>query len=344
VHGRRLAILFKHASFLHKKGGGMRHKIIALVLFTTVSIFFIGSCEKRKGVVGTQKNPINFYFMPLKGEDVFEKNVPMLKKYLEEKTGLTIKTIPSPDFISIIKAFSNKNADVAFINTLGYLMARDWTKAEARLISIYGDVYKDYQGEILVQVKSGINTLSDLNGKKLAFADPFSASGYLYALKLLEENNVKPGKIIYAGGHIKAVEMVYKGEVDAAATYHSRPSAEGIDKDARSELVKKYPDIFLKLKILALTDKIPNGPVAFRSDLPEDIKNKLTDALLAFSKTVEGRLVLSNLYNMTGLEPANDSDYDSVGQTIKKVGKSIEQMVPGGVTFYNMKIGPLLHD
>lgn len=47
---------------------------------------------------------------------------------------------------------------------------------------------------------------------------------------------------------------------------------------------------------------------------------------------------------MTGLEPANDSDYDSVGQTIKKVGKSIEQMVPGGVTFYNMKIGPLLHD
>jgi phosphonate transport system substrate-binding protein len=322
----------------------MRLKITAsLVLLAMIGCIF-SACEKRKGPPGTQTNPVNFYFMPLKGEDVFEKNAPVLKKHIESKTGIVIKPIASPDFISIIKAFSNKKADVAFINTLGYLMARDWSKAEARLMSIYGDIYKDYQGEILVQVKSGINSLADLNGKKIAFADPFSASGYLYAMKLLEEKNVKPGKIIYAGGHKKAVEMVYNGEVDAAATYHSRPSVEGVDMDARSELIKNYPDIFLKLKILALTDKIPNGPVAFRADLPEDIKVKLTNELLNFSQTVEGRQILFNLYNMTGLAPASDKDYDPVGQTIKSVGKSIEEMVPGGVTFYNMKIGPLLHD
>lgn len=282
--------------------------------------------------------------MPLKGEEVFKKNSPVLQKYLEEKTGLSIKPIASPDFISIIKAFSNNNADVAFMNTLGYLMARDWAKAQAKLMAVYGDIYKDYQGEILVQVKSGINSLADLSGKKIAFADAFSAGGYLYPMKLLEENKVKPGKIIYAGGHKKAVEMVYNGEVDAAATYHSRPSTEGIEMDARSELAKEHPDIFLKLKILALTDKIPNGPVAFRAKLPEDIKVKLTNELLKFSQTVEGRQVLYNLYNMTGLTPTTDAEYDPVGQTVKSIGKSIEQMVPGGVTFYNMKIGPLLHD
>lgn len=322
----------------------MRFKIIASLVSLAMIGCVFGACEKRKGPPGSAANPVNFYFMPLKGENVFEKNAPILKKHLEAKTGIAVKPIASPDFISIIKAFSNKNADVAFINTLGYLMARDWSKTQARLISIYGDIYKDYQGEILVQVKSGINSLADLSGKKIAFADAFSASGYLYPMKLLEEKNVKPGKIVYAGGHKKAVEMVYNGEVDAAATYHSRPSTEGMDMDARSELSKKYPDIFLKVKILALTDKIPNGPVAFRADLPEDIKAKLTDELLSFSRTVEGRQVLFNLYNMTGLEPASDSEYDPVGQAVKSVGKSIEQMVPGGVTFYNRRIGPLLHD
>lgn len=322
----------------------MRFKITAVMVSLVMIGCIFSACQKRKGPPGTQTNPVNFYFMPLKGEDVFEKNAPILQKHLEEKTGLAIKPIASPDFISIIKAFSNNNADVAFVNTLGYLMARDWAKAQARLISIYGDIYKDYQGEILVQVKNGINSLADLNGKKIAFADAFSASGYLYPMKLLEQNGVKPGKIIYAGGHKKAVEMIYNGEVDAAATYHSRPSAEGVDMDARSELAKQYPDIFLKVKILALTDKIPNGPVAFRAELPEDIKVKLTNELFNFSQTVEGRQVLFNLYNMTGLEPTTDSEYDPVGQTIKSIGKTIEEMVPGGVTFYNMKIGPLLHD
>lgn len=322
----------------------MRTKIIALLCAAALLIGFQISCHKRSGPTGTKTNPIRFFFMPLKGDEVFKKDAPIIKKYLEEKTGLAIEPVNSPDFVTIVKAFGNGQADIAFMNTLGYLMARDWAKSEAALVSVYNDVYRTYRGEIVAQVGGKINSLADLNGKTVVFADPFSASGYLYALKLFADNNIKPAKTMFAKGHREALEMVYKGQADAAATYHSRPSAEGIEQDARIELSKVHPDVFAKLKVVALTDEIPNGPVALRYDLPVQTKVRLTEALKEFAQTMEGRQTLNDLYNITGFAPAMDSAYDSVGEVIKKLGKSVEEVVPGGITFYRTKISPLLEN
>lgn len=322
----------------------MRIKTIICLALIFMIMAPLGACKKRKGELGSEDNPVRLYFMPLKGKEVFAQNIPIIGKYLEQKTGLHIKPISAPSFLSIIKAFENNKVDAAFMNTLGFLMARDWAKAQANIISVYGDVYKTYRGEILVQVQSGINSLEDLNGKKIAFADPFSASGYLYPLKLLDENKIKPKKTVFAGGHPQAVRMLYEGKVDAACTYHTKPTSEGMERDARAELLKEYPDVFLKLKILSLTNDIPNGPIAFRGDLPDDAKAKLISALLNFGQTVTGRKVLNNLYNMTGLAPTTDATYDPVQKTIRELGKRIEEVVPGGISYYNMKLGPLLKD
>ena len=320
----------------------MRTKFIALICAIAVFATFGVSCQRRSGPAGSKTNPVRFFFMPLKGEEAFKKNAPVIKKYLEEKTGLSIEPVNSPDFITIIKAFGNNQADIAFMNTLGYLMARDWAKADAALVVIYSDIYKSYRGEILAQVGGKINSLLDLNGKTIAFADAFSAGGYLYALKLLQDNNVKPAKVVFAKGHKDAVEMLYNGKVDAAATYHSRPSVNGIDQDARAELLKEHPDVFTKLKIISLTDEIPNGPVALRYDLPVQTKVQLVDALQVFGQTIEGRKVLNDLYNVTGFARADDADYNSVQAVIKKLGKSVEEVVPGGITFYRTNINPML--
>jgi phosphonate transport system substrate-binding protein len=321
-----------------KKGGIMKVKIVVCLSLILLMAAPLSSCKKRKGELGSEDNPVSLYFMPLKGEKVFAENAPVIQKYIEQKTGLHIKPVAAPSFLSIIKAFENNKADAAFMNTLGFLMARDWAKTQAHIISIYGDIYKSYRGEILVTVQSGINSIEDLNDKTIAFADPFSASGYLYPLKLLNENKIKPKKTVFAGGHPKAVKMVYEGKVDAACTYHTKPSEEGTERDARAELLKEYPDVFVKLKILALTDEIPNGPVAFRGNLPVEIKAKLISSLLNFAQTVNGRKVLKNLYNMTGLAPTTDKTYDPVQKVIKDLGKTVEEVVPGGVTYYNMKL------
>ncbi len=308
-----------------------KYLLMSAVLILSVTV---AACKKQIEPAGSAQNPIKFYFMPLKGEEVFKKYAPAFETYIEQNAGLAVETKYSPDFITIIQAFGNKRCDAAFINTLGYLMAYDWAKAEAYLRTLFGDVYDTYRGEILVRSDSSIADISDLDGKTVAFADPFSAGGYLYALKLMHDKGVKPKKTIFAGGHAKAVEMLYKGEVDAAATYHERPTLTGEDRDARIELSSKYPDIISKIKILALTDEIPTGPVAFSAKLPAEVKTKLAGAILGFARTPEGREALLNMYNVTGLTVGNNADYDGVRNTLKELGKSVEEVVPGGITFY----------
>ena len=318
-------------------------KVAALALVLTLS-FALAACGGRRGEIGSAKNPIRFFFMPLKGDQAFAANAPAFKKYIEQSTGLIVEPVAAPDFTTIVKAFGNNQADIAFMNTLGYLMARDWAKAEAHLMMLYGDVYRTYRGEFLAQVGGPISNPTDLESKTIAFGDPFSAASYLYPLKYMKDRGIKPGKTLFAGSHRDAVEMVYSGKVDAAATYHSKAAPDGTERDARAELLATHPDVFDKVKIVALTDEIPNGPVALRRNLPEDVKAKLVGALIEFSRTPAGRSALMGLYNASGLTPAADADYDGVGKVIKELGKSIEEVVPGGVTFYMQKISPLLEN
>lgn len=320
----------------------MKKTLLTVVALMIALTFVISACNRQKSPKGTVDNPIRFYFMPLKGQEQFDKYSPKLKQFIEANAGLAVEMIYTPDFITIVEAFGNKRCDAAFTNTLGYLMAHDWAKAEAYLRTLYGDVYDTYRGELLVRTDSGIDEIKGLTGKTVAFADPFSAGGYLYALKLLNDKGVKPKKIVFAGGHAKAVEMLYKGEVDAAATYHERPTLTGEDRDARTELLKNHPDIISKIKILALTDEIPTGPIAFSQKLPADVKTRLAGAILGFARSPEGREALYNLYNITGLAIASDSDYDGVRKTLKDLGKSVEEVVPGGVTFYKINSGSWL--
>lgn len=320
----------------------MRFRSIWATLLALAIAVGVPSCATRHGTPGSKENPIRFFFMPLKGEAAFNQNAPKIQKFLEDSTGLSFRMISSPDFITITKAFGNRQADVAFMNTLGYLMARDWAKAEAHLLELYGDVYRTYRGEIIARADGPIQSPTDLAGKTIAFSDPFSASGYLYALKFLRDRNIKPARTLFAGGHRKAVEMVYDGKVDAAATYHTRPSAGGEERDARAELSADHPDIFAKVRIVALTDEIPNGPVAFRHDLPADVKAKIVGALIEFARTPAGRASLMDLYNITGLTIASDADYNSVQKVIRELGKSVDEVIPGGVTFYNTQIFPLM--
>lgn len=320
----------------------MRLKKVVIAAVVLALAGGLSSCARRSGSPGSKENPIRFFFMPLKGEAAFQQNAPIIQKFIEETTGLSVKPVSAPDFVTITKAFGNNMADVAFMNTLGYLMARDWAKAEAHLLALYGDVYRTYRGEIVARADGPVGAPSDLTGKTVALSDPFSASGYLYALKFFRDHGIQPAKTLFASGHRKAVEMVYEGKADAAATYHTQPGSGGQERDARAEIAADHPDVFAKVRIVALTDEIPNGPVALRHTLPADIKAKIVGALIEFARTPEGRATLMNLYNMTGLTLASDADYDGVQRVLRELGKTVGEVVPGGVTFYQTQIDPLL--
>jgi phosphonate transport system substrate-binding protein len=118
--------------------------------------------------------------------------------------------------------------------------------------------------------------------------------------------------------------MVYQKQVDAGATYYSPKDETGQLRDARERVVTQYPDVFEKIKIIALTDPIPNDPVIFRRELPEEMKTKIVDALLKFVATPSGQEALHRIYNVKQLIPTTDKDYDVLRKILDDINFKIE--------------------
>ena len=295
--------------------------ILMLSAFTVLN----NACTRDKGPIGSEKNPIKMFFVPSVEVKVIEDNSKSIKDYLEAHTPYKYKVSIPASFIAVVEAFGTNRADVAALNTFGYILANEKYGVQAKLIVIrFGE--STYRSQFIAKTKSAINSINDLSGKKVAFVDPASTSGYLLPLKLLKDKNIKPKETVFAMRHDSVVSMIYQGQVDAGATFYVAPANEEI-QDARRLVKTQYPDVEEKIKIVELTEAIPNDPIVFRKDLPEKVKKTITDTLIAYVKTPEGRDAFEKLYGVTDLKPASDADFDGVRELLKSLGKSATELM-----------------
>jgi phosphonate transport system substrate-binding protein len=169
--------------------------------------------------------------------------------------------------------------------------------------------------------------VKDLEGKKMAFVDPSSTSGYMFPLKIMKDAGVEPGNTMFASKHDNVVVMIYQKQVDAGATYYSAPSEDGKIRDARSRVKTQYPDVEDKVKIVTTTDKIPNDPFVFRKGLPEEITKKFIAAVKKFVSTEEGKANFKRIYSVEGVVDTSDADYDSLRKMVKAINLDTSTLV-----------------
>ena len=295
---------------------------LTAVLFIAATLV---SCVKEDKL-GTKNNPVKLYFTPSVDSDTISSNSVDFLKFLEKETGLIFKTGIPTNYIAVVEAFGSKRADIGVMNSFGYIMANAKYGATAKLRVIrYGHDY--YQGQIIAHVDSGINSIADLDGKKFAFTDPSSTSGYMFPLKIMKDAKVNPSNTMFAIKHDNVVTMVYQGQVDAGATYYSAPSAEGKIRDARARVKTQFPDVEDKVKIVTTTEKIPNDPFVFRKDLPVEVTTKFIAALKKYIATEAGKTVFKNIYSVDGIIETSDADYDGLRAMIKSVNIDIEKQL-----------------
>lgn len=301
-----------------------------MTLFTRLlmSVFVVvslASCTVDKGAVGSEKNPIKIYFVPSVDAKVIEEGSKVFKTWLEANTPYKYEISIPQSFIAVVEAFGSKRADVASINTFGYILANDKYQAEAKL-TVLRHGLATYQSQFITKVDSPIKTLKDFEGKKIAFVDPASTTGFLLPKKVLNDKGIKPSQEIFAMKHDSVISMIYQGQADGGATFYSPPSG-GEIQDARRLVKTQYPDVEKKIRIVELSEHIPNDPIVFRKDLPEDVKKTIVEAFLKFVQTPEGKETFEKVYGVTDLKAATDADYDSVRAMLKALGKKADEMV-----------------
>ncbi|MGZ3690532.1 MAG: phosphate/phosphite/phosphonate ABC transporter substrate-binding protein [Pseudobdellovibrio sp.] len=290
-----------------------------------VLLFGLG-CTKNNAELGSAENPVKFYLVPAQDVLTLNEQGKVLQKYLSQDLGLEFKVEVPSSYVAVVEAIGSKRADAAILNTFGYVLAHEKYGAEAKL-KLVNRGRDFYSGQIIVRADSGIKNVNQLNGKKFAFVDPASTSGYLLPSRLFKKENIKLKETIFAGKHDSVVLAVYQKTVDAGATFYTPPDDDGTPKDARWLLRTQYPDVYDKIKILQLTEPIPNDPLVLRKDVPEELKAKIAASLQKYIKTPEGAKVMMDLYHITDFKEATDEDYAPVRTYLKDLGKTAQDFI-----------------
>lgn len=296
----------------------MRIKLLFIVAFSLLT-----ACTSDHEL-GSVKNPIKLFLIPGQDPGVLEDNGNKVAKFLQEKSNLHFEVKVPPSYIAVVEAFGSNRADIAVMNTFGYILAHEKYGVEAHLMGVHFG-QKSYQGQIIAK-KGKFKKIEELDGKKFAYVDPASTSGFLLPTELFKKKNIKPKEFIFGGKHDTVVAMVYQGQVDAGATFHT-PVQEGKPQDARKLVLTQFPDVFEKIEVLALTDPIPNDPIVFRKDLPLPLKIKVKEALVDYLKSKEGQDTFMKLYNMNGVIAVTDEHYDEVRKALQRLGKTAQEFI-----------------
>lgn len=270
-------------------------------------------------------------------------------------------TVPTSYAATLEEMCASPNDTMGFIPGLGYVLANQLcgVKAAGKAVR-FG--YDWYAAMIVVQRSGTIQKVEGLNGKKWAYPDAASTSGYLYPLYMFKAANVTPGETVAAGSHDAAIKAVYNGEADFGTAFYSPPIVDGKPlvwepgqppdvpddllascaptedgkslmcgnfevRDARRNVRGELPDVAQKVSILATTPKIPNDTVSFGPEFSTDLAKQIMDALFAFAKNdAKGFADAFSAYSWNGINPATDADYDPIRLAIEASGFSMESL------------------
>lgn len=275
--------------------------------------------------LGSSEKPITMYFMPSMETGKVVSHARKIADYLRTETDYYYKVEVPQNYTEVIEALGNSKADVAWLGTFAYVVANEKYGAVVGLTAERRGS-KRYRGQFVTLAESDIETLDDVEGRKIAYTDSVSTSGYIYPSALLAQKGIQPEEIYFAGGHPQAMLAVYKGEADVGCAYWAADNYEGA-QDARVQIANLYPDVFDKTTVIGYTEWIPNDTVTFRAEFPQAIRTKIEEALTKFVSTKEGKEVLVNMYGIDGFVQAFDTDYDVVRTSLKSLGVNASEYI-----------------
>jgi phosphate/phosphite/phosphonate ABC transporter binding protein len=265
------------------------------------------------GVAPSHAEELKFGVAPGLGETEIRAELEPLLTYLSGALGQRVSLYIAKDDGDVRAQMEAGAVDVGNFSPFGYVAGARGGKIRVIAQSIL-DGSATYRAIIIKRFDSGIQSLADLEGKRFAFVDPKSASGYVYPRALLIEKGINPERFfketIFAGSHDKVIATVLLGRAAAGAT------CEGAVSMAKAQGFPTFD-----LEVLAITDPIPHDAIAVRVGLDDALVKGIQTALAELDRSPVGRqVIVRSRKKLTGYAPANDGLYDVVRRADKSRG------------------------
>ena len=170
--------------------------------------------------------------------------------------------------------FGDGTADVGFVCSPTY----KWLHQELNLlpVPVPADVRAEgrpvYFGDVVVNKQSPLAMFEDLRGRRWAYNDRNSRSGWFSMLDRIAP--LPPdtffSELVHAGSHLESLRLVETGQVDAAA----------IDSNALLNVVRRDGGAAAEFRVIETWGPFPIQPVVIRTGIPLHVRTSVHDALL----------------------------------------------------------------
>jgi len=156
----------------------------------------------------------------------------------------------------------------------------------------------------VVQMHSPYQQFQDLRGVTWAVNEPGSHSGYnvtRYHLAQLGETDGFFGQVVASGGHMRSINQVLAGEVDASA----------IDSTVWEWAQTQQPALTSRLRVIETIGPSPIPPLVIQKSVPAALADHIRTLLLHLHEDIHGRDLLAQA-GLKQFTAVTDADYDPI--------------------------------
>jgi phosphonate transport system substrate-binding protein len=224
---------------------------------------------------------INFMMSPTEPQNYMMKQYGPFGDHIDESVeNADVELQYASNYSAVLQGLGSGSADIA---ETGPFAAALGVKSDDAEIALQRKAYGGwkYTSVIVTREDSDIESLSDLKGKTIAFADITSASGSLYPLWMLKEEGIEIGEAPTSdngadftgtwSGHAEAFKTLQDGQADAAGVGKFITQGD----DGYVDGVRPVADYMADYN----ENGIPRAPMVTSPELSDENKDKLVSAI-----------------------------------------------------------------
>ncbi|NJM19155.1 MAG: phosphonate ABC transporter substrate-binding protein [Richelia sp. RM2_1_2] len=258
--------------------------LFALVLTGTI---IFAACNSNNGTQQTlDVKEIKFGIISTESQSNQKPIWEPFIKEMEKQIGIPVKPFYVTQYSGVIEAMATGDVQLAWYGGKSYIEAAKKSNAEAFAQTVNADGTKGYVSHLIVNKDSKIAAEAKAlgenkgdeyvikNSKNLTFAfnEPNSTSGFLVpSFYVFAKNGVNPKeafkRLIFSGSHEATALAVANNQVDVATN----------NSESLTRLEETNPEARKKIEVIWTSELIPSDPIAYRKDLPEEVKKKIKD-------------------------------------------------------------------
>src|SRR3979411_2739032 len=298
-----------------------------IILASAASLAFIASPASAQDWK-TKYPELTFAVVPAENASgVTERWTPFVA-YLSKELGVKVTLRIANDYAAVIEGQRAGNIHRASSGSESFARARlTGVKTDAFANDINRDGTTGYYSMFFVRANSPYKSIDQLKGKNLGLVDPNSTSGNNVPRFELDKMGISDadayfGKVVFTGSHENALLARGQGTVDVAANQWTSDDDSTLAQMLHKGMLKNPDGTAMKkedFRIIHKAAPIINGPYAYSSELPEDLKSAIAKAFFdgptkektAFARLSDGQ--------KKGFHPATTKDWDGTVELIKFV-------------------------